>query len=118
MMAMREQQLELQMEKLRMKNQQLEQQMEDVVSGTWTSTTQLIEENDRLESQIRQLQRQLQRRMKQPPPINGSGESYLQDEQEALRHTRAQLGLVEYLEGEPDVMAALNRFKTLLTSSC
>ncbi|ORZ23297.1 hypothetical protein BCR42DRAFT_487291 [Absidia repens] len=115
MMMMREHQLELQVTRLRIENQRLQQQMDDMISGTWSSTTQLLAENDRLELQIQQLQKQ-QRLVRSS--ITGKGELLWRDEQEALRHTRAQLGLVEYLEGEPDVMAALNRFKKLLTTSC
>ncbi|ORX59765.1 hypothetical protein DM01DRAFT_305530 [Hesseltinella vesiculosa] len=41
-----------------------------------------------------------------------------QEEQHILRHTRAQLGLIEFLEGEADIRAALSRFKQLLLSTC
>ncbi|KAI8336803.1 hypothetical protein BC941DRAFT_428106 [Chlamydoabsidia padenii] len=111
MMTMREHQLELQMTKTRIENQRLGQQIDDMIKGTSTTQQQLVEENDRLENQIQQL-------LQQQHMIRSSltsDDSCWRDEQEALRHTRAQLGLVEYLEGEPDVMAALNRFKKLLT---
>ncbi|KAI8089355.1 uncharacterized protein BX664DRAFT_332805 [Halteromyces radiatus] len=111
MKTMREHQLELQMAQIKMENQRLQQQMDDMASGTWTSTNQLLQENDRLERHIQHLQRQQHW-------LHSKRESYRFDEQEALRHTRAQLGLVEFLEGEPDVKAALTRFKKLLASSC
>ncbi|SAM02310.1 hypothetical protein [Absidia glauca] len=113
MMEMREYQLERQMVKTRMENQRLGQQMAAMTDGT-LATQLLEEENERLEKQIQQLQQQ-QRLIRSNLT---TGDSCWRDEQEALRHTRAQLGLVEYLEGEPDIMAALNRFKKLLASSC
>lgn len=113
MMEMREHQLERQMVKTRMENQRLGQQMTAMTDGT-LATRLLEEENERLEKQIQQLQQQ-QRLIRSNLT---TGDSCWRDEQEALRHTRAQLGLVEYLEGEPDIMAALNRFKKLLASSC
>ncbi|CAO3631952.1 unnamed protein product [Cunninghamella echinulata] len=101
-MMMREHQLELELAKMKIENQHLQQQMDDIANGTWTSTTQLLEENERLEREIDQLKRNTMLE---------------KNEEEALRHTRAQLGLIEYLEGEPDLLDALKRFKQLLISS-
>ncbi|KAI9299893.1 hypothetical protein BJ944DRAFT_244726 [Cunninghamella echinulata] len=101
-MMMREHQLELELAKMKIENQHLQQQMDDIANGTWTSTTQLLEENERLEREIDQLKRSAMLE---------------KNEEEALRHTRAQLGLIEYLEGEPDLLDALKRFKQLLISS-
>ncbi|CAO3639404.1 unnamed protein product [Cunninghamella blakesleeana] len=119
MMMMREHQLELALTKMKIENQQLQQQMDDIANGTWTSTTQLLEENERLEREIEQLKRNHPSFV--VPHVHKddriSSLYQLNEEEETLRHTRAQLGLIEYLEGEPDILDALKRFKTLLISS-
>ncbi|KAI8340495.1 hypothetical protein BC941DRAFT_450004 [Chlamydoabsidia padenii] len=105
MMVMREHQLELQMAKTRIENQRLQQQMEDMISGTWTSTTQLLVENDRLELQIQQLQ---QRQHFVRSSINYNDPS---------RQTNHQQGLINYLDSKPDMVSALDQLKRKLLAS-
>lgn len=67
-----------------------------------------LEENQALRDKIQSLESTLQQQQQQQHPIR-------MRQDEVLRiYTRAQLALIEYLEGEDDVVASLERFKRQL----
>ncbi|KAI8064748.1 hypothetical protein BC940DRAFT_356809 [Gongronella butleri] len=109
MQRMHEQHLTRQLDRAQQDTRQLRQRIDEL---TRTASLHLVEENRQLHRQVLQLQQHL------PTTQPSSSSPSLHQDQQVLRHTRAQLGLIEFLEGEPDIRAALERFKQLLMASC
>lgn len=109
MQLMHEEHLTRQLDRAQQDTRQLRQRIDEL---TRTASLHLVEENRQLHRQVLQLQQHL------PTTQPSSSSPSLHQDQQVLRHTRAQLGLIEFLEGEPDIRAALERFKQLLMASC
>ncbi|KAG1375818.1 hypothetical protein G6F60_008627 [Rhizopus arrhizus] len=77
-----------------------------------TDFERLKKENEKLKMTIQSLQQELNNTLKPGKGLVRT-KSGLQDDLIKM-HTKAQLGLIEYLEGEDDVIQAMSRFKRQL----
>lgn len=88
-------------ETLRLENQALKQQLVDMEIASQASAKLVMRENKLLEERIQQ-------------ESNGQ----LNEPEEIMQlHTKAQLGLIEYLEGQDDVIQAMAKFKKQLETN-
>ncbi|ORY89999.1 hypothetical protein BCR43DRAFT_499835 [Syncephalastrum racemosum] len=80
-----------------------------------------LQENAALQNEVRHLRAEIRgyrdhsRQLPSPRSVSSMDEGELIHGEQLLKtHTRAQLGLIEYLEGEDDLSAALERYKKQL----
>lgn len=86
----------------------------------------VVDENLQLKTQLQNIQQEnlnltemtkcLQDKLKEFSKEGGSDK--MRQEELMQMHTRAQLGLIEYLEGEDDVLTAMIKFKKQLEADC
>ncbi|CEI85831.1 hypothetical protein RMCBS344292_00281 [Rhizopus microsporus] len=94
-------------------NEQLEKQLHERTQEMIAVERKLKEENQKLQAAIESLQQELSNQKLKPEGAFVRTKSRQQDELMRM-HTKAQLSLIEYLEGEDDVVQALSRFKKQL----
>lgn len=111
---------------LEAENRRLRQELTDMEAVSREATKAVIDENEKLESRVREMDivQQENSRLREMVENLKVKQNELSKEQTSVKtseqdelmrmHTRAQLGLIEYLEGEENVPLAMGKFKKQL----